>query len=576
MKTRREFLQTSLCAGATAMLPFNGDASLLGPESGSAHERPNIVFILADDMGFSDIGCYGSEIETPHLDSLARGGLRFTDFHNSPRCCPSRAALLTGMYAQQAGMGMMTSDHGTYPYPGYAGDLSENCVTVAEALKAGGYTTLMTGKWHLTPLNVGKHNYPLQRGFDRYYGIINGAASYFDPATLTRDNEPIDVKELGKDYYLTDAIGDYSAQFIADAAKLDKPFFLYAAFTAGHWPLMAKEETIAKYKGRYAGGWDKLRAERHARQLASGIVKAEWGITPRDPRVPAWERASFHEWEERRMEVYAAQIDSLDQNIGKIVGKLRELGLLENTMICFMSDNGGNYEEIGRIAPGRPHPATMPVETKDGLPVVPGNDPSIMPGPATTYASYGIPWGNASNTPFRLYKHYAHEGGISTPFIVHWPRGLKSTGLTHAIGHEIDFMPTCLEIAGVRYPATSKSGTTPPPLEGKSLVPVFAGRGLADRALFWEHEGNHAVREGKWKLVSKFPDSWELYDMEADRTEMHDLAEQYPDRVKKMVADYAEWLRRAGVQPWPMPETPPSAEREGAMTAPPYLLHDRL
>ncbi|HEV2484537.1 MAG TPA: arylsulfatase [Terracidiphilus sp.] len=574
MKTRREFLQTSICAGASAMLPFPAEA--LPADRHDAGQRPNIVFILADDMGFSDIGCYGSEIETPHLDELARAGLRFTDFHNSPRCCPSRAALLTGMYAQQAGMGMMTSDHGTYPYPGYAGDLSESCVTVAEALKSGGYTTLMTGKWHLTPLNVGKHNYPLQRGFDRYYGIINGAASYFDPASLTRDNEPIDVKELGKDYYLTDAIGDHSAQFIDDAAKLGKPFFLYAAFTAGHWPLMAKEELIAKYKGRYAGGWDKLRAERHARQLTSGIVKAEWEITPRDPRVPAWERASFHEWEERRMEVYAAQIDSLDQNVGKIVGKLRELGLLENTMICVMSDNGGNYEEIGRIGPGRPRSASMPEVTKDGLPVIPGNDPSIMPGSATTYASYGIPWGNASNTPFRLYKHFAHEGGVSTPFIVHWPRGLKSTGLTHAIGHEIDFMPTCLEIAGVSYPAKSKAGTTPPPLEGKSLVPVFNGRGLADRSIFWEHEGNHAVREGKWKLVSRFPNSWELYDMEADRTEMHDLAEQYPDRVKKMVADYAEWATRAGVQPWPMPETPQGPERTGTMIAPPYLLHDRL
>ena len=276
------------------------------------------------------------------------------------------------------------------------------------------------------------------------------------------------------------------------------------------------------------------------------------------------------------MEVYAAQIDSLDQNVGKIVGKLREVGLLENTMICFMSDNGGNFEELPQIPAGRPRSASMPEVTKDGLPVIPGNDPSIMPGSATTYASYGIPWGNVSNTPFRLYKHYAHEGGISTPFLVHWPHGIKTTGITHAICHEIDFMPTCLEIAGVPYPAKTKAGTPPPPLEGRSLVPVFADSGLADRSLFWEHEGNHAVREGKWKLVSKFPDSWELYDMEVDRTEMHDLADKYPDRVKKMVADYAEWATRAGVQPWPMPETPQGAERSGTMIAPPYLLHDRL
>jgi len=575
MKTRREFLQNSLCAGAAAVLPITQDAAFAEPASRHAQKKPNIIFILADDMGFSDIGCYGSEIDTPHLDALAKGGLRFTDFHNSPRCCPSRAALLTGMYSHQAGMGMMTADYGTYPYPAYAGDLSEKCVTIAEALKAGGYTTLMTGKWHQTPLTVGKHNYPLQRGFDRYYGIINGAASYFDPASLTSDNDPTEVSKDDKDYYLTNAIGDKSVEFIGGAAQTGKPFFLYAAFNAGHWPLMAPEEAIAKYKGRYSGGWDALRKSRHAKQLAMGIVQAEWGLTPRDPRVPAWELASFHEWEERRMEVYAAQIDILDQNVGKIVEKLRQLGILEDTMICFMSDNGGNFEEMARIPAGRPRPEYMPHETRYGQPVIPGNDPAIMPGPATTYASYGIPWGNASNTPFRLYKHYAHEGGISTPFVVHWPNGLKKTGIVHTIGHEIDVMPTCLEAAGVAYPTASKAGTPPPPLEGRSLMPVFAGQQIPERSLFWEHEGNSAVREGKWKLVSRFPDSWELYDMERDRAEMHDLADQYPERVKKMLADYAAWAERVGVQPWPMPQTP-AGQRTGAMTAPEYLLKDRI
>ena len=573
MKTRREFLQTSLCVGAAAMLPLPGEATPV--HSDAVDQRPNIVFILADDMGFSDIGCYGSEIETPNLDALARGGLRFTDFHNSPRCCPSRASLLTGMYAHQAGMGLMTSDYGTYPYPGYAGDLSENCVTIAEALKASGYTTLMTGKWHLTPFTVGKHNYPLQRGFDHYYGIIGGATSYFDPGSLTRGNDPIEVSKEDKDYYLTDAIGDHSAQFIGDAAKTGKPFFLYAAFTAGHWPLMAPEKTIAKYKGRYAAGWDALRETRHAKQLSMGIVQQEWGLTPRDPRVPAWEFASIHEWEERRMEVYAAQIDHLDQNVGKIVSKLRQLGILDNTMIYFMSDNGGNFEEMARIPDGQARSSSMPYKTKDGLPIFPGNDPSIMPGSATTYASYGIPWGNTSNTPFRLYKHYAHEGGIATPFIVHWPRGLNQKGITHAIGHEIDVMPTCLEIAGVGFPSASKAGTQPLPLEGKSLVPILGGRQIAERSLFWEHEGNHAVREGKWKLVSRFPDSWELYDMERDRTEMHDLGDQYPDRVKKMANDYAMWAKRVGAQPWPMPETPRGNERDGGLPSPGYLLKDR-
>jgi arylsulfatase A-like enzyme len=549
VKTRREFLHNSLCAGAGALLAFRG-----AEPTAAAAPRPNIVFILADDMGFSDIGCYGSEIETPNLDALAAGGLRFTDFHNSPRCCPSRAALLTGMYAQQAGMGLMTSDYGRYPYPGYAGELSQHCVTMAEALK----------------------DYPLQRGFDRYYGIINGAASYFDPASLTLDNEPVEVAKDDQDYYLTDAIGDYSAKFIDEAAEKEKPFFLYAAFTAGHWPLMAPQSAIAKYKGRYTKGWDALRAERHSRQINMGLVRQEWGLTGRDPRVPAWELASFHEWEQRRMEVYAAQIDLLDQNIGKIVNKLRQRGLIDNTLIFFMSDNGGNFEEMSRIAPGQTRPGFMPEKTKGGLPIVPGNDPSIMPGPATTYASYGIPWGNASNTPFRLYKHYAHEGGISTPFIVHWPSGLAQKGLTHEIGHEIDVMPTVLEASGVSYPAVSKAGTPSPPLEGKSLLPVFAGKALPERLLFWEHEGNCAVREGRWKLVSRFPDAWELHDMESDRTERYDLAEEQSERVKKMAADYTAWAGRVGVQAWPMPETPLGPERDGAMVSPDYLLHDRI
>ena len=580
MKTRREFLQTGLGAGAAALLPVQ---EVQAEASGQSHaassakvhgSRPNIIFILADDMGFSDLGCYGSEIDTPNLDALAKGGLQFTDFHNSPRCCPSRAALMTGLYSHQAGMGLMTSDYGRYPYPAYVGDLSQSCVTIAEALKPAGYNTLMVGKWHLTPLTVGQHNYPLQRGFNHYYGIIDGAASYFDPASLTRDNTPITVPKDRHDYYLTDALGDNAVQYIEGAAHGEQPFFLYAAFTAGHWPLMAPEQTIAKYKDRYATGWDKLRAERHAKQLARGIVQKRWGITARDPRVPMWELASNHDWEMRRMAVYAAQIDKLDQNVGKIVNKLRELNILDNTLIFFMSDNGGNFEELGRQKADAKRPPYMPYRTKEGQEVVPGNDPTIMPGPATTYASYGIPWGNSSNTPFRLYKHYAHEGGISTPFLAHWPKGIAKNGLSHVIGHEIDVMPTCLDVAGATYPTTTKAGTPPPPMQGKSLVPVLEGRPLPERSLFWEHEGNCAVREGKWKLVSRFPDYWELYDMEADRTEMHDIADLYPDRVRSMATAYADWAKYVGAQPWPMPETP-ERERAGAMPSPPYLRQDR-
>ena len=551
-------------------------ADLRSSEARSRDARPNIIFILADDMGFSDIGCYGSEIDTPHLDALAKGGLQFTDFHNSPRCCPSRAALMTGLYSHQAGMGMMVSDYGRYPYPAYRGDLDENCCTIAEALRPAGYQTLMVGKWHLTPLMIGEHNYPLQRGYDRYYGIIDGAASYFDPGSLTRDNTPISVGADDPDYYFTDALGDNATRFIEDAARSPKPFFMYAAFTAGHWPLMAPEEAIAKYKGRYAGGWDKLRAERHARQLSMGVVDERWELTPRDPRVPEWEMASYHEWEMRRMAVYAAQIDKLDQNVGKIVSKLRQLGIFDNTLIFFMSDNGGNFEEMGRLPTYDIRPPHMPYRTKFGQGITPGNVPSIMPGPATTYASYGIPWGNCSNTPFRLYKHYAQEGGISTPFIAHWPKGISSSGLVKAIGHEIDVMPTCIDVAKTAYPSTSKAGTPPTPLAGLSLTPLFNGRELKPRSLFWEHEGNHAMREGNWKLVSRFPYNWSLYDMERDRTEMHDIADQHVDLVKKMADDYEVWAQRVGVQSWPMPETPPGDVRTGAMGLPEYLRRDRM
>ena len=540
MKTRREFLQSGLCASAAAMLPLQPNSTSGQTGRGPAGKRPNIVFVLADDMGFSDIGCYGSEIDTPNLDSLGHGGLRFTDFHNSPRCCPSRAALLTGLYSHQAGMGMMTSDHGTYPYSAYAGDLSENCVTIAEALKAGGYTTLMAGKWHLTPVGIGKHNYPLQRGLDRYYGIINGAASYFDPASLTSGNDPIEVSKDDKDYYLTDAIGDSCVQFIDDASKQGRPFFLYAAFTAGHWPLMAPEASIAKHKGRYAAGWDALRRERHAKQLSMGIVQPRWELTARDPRVPAWELASFHDWEQRRMEVYAAQISKLDENVGKIIAKLRQLGVFENTMICFMSDNGGNFEEMARIQPGQSRPGFMPKETKDGLPVIPGNDPSIKPGPATTYASYGIPWGNVSNTPFRLYKHYAHEGGISTPFIVHWPAGLRTQASRMQSATKSTSCRHASNWPASRIPRTVKLGPLLLPSKAKALF-LYSNASTSGAVAFLGTRGKHAVREGAWKLVSRFRMHGSSTIWRQDRTEMHDLADKYPDRVKKMAADYAVW-----------------------------------
>lgn len=581
MPTRRDFLQEmSLVAGAlTAPSVLNGAGIVPGDR---VSERPNIVLILADDMGYSDIGCYGGEIATPNLDHLAAGGLRFSQFYNAPRCCPSRASLLTGLYSHQAHMGLMTSDYGRYPFPGYEGNLSKSSVTIAEALRSAGYTTLMSGKWHLTPVaetTTGvapedKSNWPLQRGFDRYYGILAGAANYYDPATLTRGNESI--CEPAPDFYLTDGIADNAMTMLQEVSSHNKPFFLYTAFNAPHWPLQAPEAAVAKYRKRYAEGWDELRSQRHAKQLQMKLLDPRWTLTPRDARVPAWSRASYKDWEIERMAVYAAQVDVMDQGIGRIVAQVERMGRLDNTLILFMADNGGNYEEIGHIAKGAKRPIYMPERTKSGEAVVPGNDPKIMPGPATTFQSYGGPWGNVSNTPFRMYKHFAHEGGISTPLVAHWPKGIRARGgITQQLSHEIDIMATCLEISGSAYPSRAKSGAATPPPEGRSLLPVLQGRSIADRGmLFWEHEGNCAVRDGKWKLVSAFPDTWELYDMDADRTEMHNLANDRPDQVDRLASAYRQWARRVGAQPWPMPQTP-LGERGGSLPLPDYLKSDR-
>lgn len=561
MANRRDFIRMGAGVAVTTLRERSSASQLNQLPSGS---QPNIILILADDMGFSDIGCFGSEVSTPNLDRLASRGIRLNQFYNNPRCCPSRASLLTGLYAQQAHMGMMVADYGRYPFPQYAGDLSARSLTIAEGLKTVGYNTAMVGKWHLTPEKpeVGKHNWPLQRGFDKFWGMIAGHSVYFDSKVLIHDNEPIKMPG-GADAYLTDAWADHASKYVDELANEKKPFFLYCAFNAPHWPIQAPEEQIQKYAERYAGGWDSLRVERHRKQIAMGIVDSEWQLSPRDPRVPAWEQASNKDWEMRRMAVYAAMIDRLDQGIGRILAKVEQAGIAENTLIIFMSDNGGNAEEIAR---GK-HPIAGPCEV--GMTCA-GNVPGVMPGGENTFQSIGIPWGNCANTPFRLYKHYAHEGGISTPFIACWPRVIKPVKKPiNAIGHETDLMPTFLEAAGATYPSRVAAGPLPA-LVGESLMQVFAGKQRRRGPIFWEHEGNKAVRDGKWKLVSRFPEGWHLYDMEADRTELHDLAEIQPERTMSMSAMYDAWAKQIGVQPWPMPQTPPGA-RTGAMLTPPYL-----
>jgi arylsulfatase A-like enzyme len=561
MPTRREFIRNGTCVAATSFAGRSAIAAFEPPIAPVSGSKPNIILILADDMGFSDIGCFGSEISTPNLDRLASRGIRISQFYNNPRCCPSRASIMTGLYSQQAGMGMMTSDYARYPYPGYVGDLSAQTLTVSEALKSVGYNTAMVGKWHLTPTEneapgISKHNWPLQRGFDKYWGMISGSSVYFNSKALVHDNDPIPMPGAPESY-LTDLWAEHAVSYVDELAKTKNPFFLYCAFNAPHWPLQAPEDLIQKYSRRYAGGWDALREERHQKQISMGVVDARWPLSPRDPRVPAWDKAGDKEWEMRRMAVYAAMIDRLDEGIGRILAKVEETGIAENTLILFMSDNGGNAEELGR-----------PANTAPGM--LRGNSPNVMPGPANTFESIGIPWGNCANTPFRLYKHYTQEGGISTPFIACWPKVIQSSNTpVNAVGHETDLMPTFLEISGAKYPDRIKAGPLPA-LAGESLVPIFAGKSRDRAPIYWEHEGNRAVRDGRWKLVSRYTESWELHDMEADRTEMRNLAQAESDRVKTMSKMYDAWANRVGVQPWPMPQTP-QRERGADLEIPPYL-----
>ena len=515
-------------------------------------DRPNIVLIMNDDMGFSDIGCYGGEVRTPSLDALAAGGLRMTQFYNTARCCPTRASILTGLHPHQTGVGHMTGDD---ELEGYRGDLNFDCVTIAEALAAAGYATYMSGKWHVTR-HAGaegpKHSWPCSRGFERYYGIITGAADYFNPKTLTIDNERIETPE--GDYFITDAISDRAIEFAGEHAenKPEQPFFMYVAYTAPHWPLHAHDEDIARYRGRFDAGWDSLRRQRLNRMVEMGIVHPNWKLTDRDPGQPPWEDAENKQWQARRMEVYAAQIDRMDAGIGRIVEALAANGQLDNTLILFLADNGGCAEELTpRMKRHAWCSDIVQQYTRDGREVRFGNLPEFTPGGEDTYQSYGVPWANVSNTPFREYKHWVHEGGIATPLIAHWPLRLKNAGaLRHHPGQLPDIMATFLNVAGAEYPS-EHNGHQILPLEGFSLMPILEDDKPGDRdALYWEHEGNCAIRRGKWKLVCKYGRPWELYDMETDRTEMNDLAGGHPELVAELSDMHEAWARRCRVVPW--------------------------
>ena len=534
--------------------------------------RPNIILILADDMGYSDLGCYGSEIRTPNLDRLAASGLRFSQMYNSARCCPSRASLLTGLNPHQTGVGHMMDALGPDSYQGY---LNQNCATVADTLRAGGYATYMSGKWHVggrynllddnrwEELKGGiEYPIPTQRGFDRFYGIVAGSANYFFPRLLMEDDRFIELDPNG--YYFTDAITDNAVKMLDENAAAnsaasanggdEKPFFLHVTYTAPHWPLHAHEEDIARYEGKYRDGWDTLRTNRHEELKASGILSDRWEISPRNASAGDWQDERNKDWEDLKMATYAAMIDRMDQGIGRILDKVREMGAEENTLVMFLSDNGGCAEFLAEDTQ-RPEPSQYASPNPNGTPIKMGNIVGQRPGPGDTFMSYDLPWANASNSPFRLFKRWTHEGGISTPFIVNWPERIKEPGIVHEPTHISDIAATCIEAAGAQYP-TELNGNAITQIEGVSFLDAInTGAWKRNLPIYWEHEGSRAVRIDNWKLVAEIGGEWELYDMDEDRTELSNLVEANAPKADEMIALYDVWAERCGVHPWPLSPT---------------------
>ena len=522
------------------------------------NQKPNIILILADDMGFSDLGCFGSEIKTPNLDKLANNGLKFSQMYNTARCCPSRASLLTGVYPHQAGIGHMVGNYGISEYQGY---LSNNTATIAEVLRTGGYRTQMSGKWHVggnAPLrdnenwNPGdrEHPTPNQRGFDHFWGTMAGGGNYFSPKTLMDNDKKIDVDT--HDFYYTEKITDHAVEMINESVTDSKPFFSYIAYTAPHWPLHAKKEDIEKYQNIYDNGWDKLRQERYKKLKDLGIIKESWNISARDKDAEKWENVVHKEWEASRMEVYAAQIDNLDQGVGRIIESLENNNIRNNTVIMFLSDNGGCAEFLAEDT-NTPDNLMFDVPLWDGTKLKMGNNPNIKPGDRDTFQSYDIGWSNASNTPFRLHKRWVHEGGISTPFIINWPEKIITSNIIERTSHIMDISATIYDIAETNYPSSIESNSIIE-LEGESFYKNLLENQKQSRSktIFWEHEGNKAVRKGKWKLVCEENSQWELYDMLDDRTELFDLSNKFPEIVNELSNEYIDWAKRIKVLPWPI------------------------
>ena len=484
-----------------------------------AADRPNILIILTDDMGFSDLGCFGGEIETPNLDRLAANGLRFTEFYNTARCWPTRATMMSGRYSD---------------------GLSGKQVTIPEVLKTAGYQTGMVGKWHLG--NNPKKNGPIQRGFDDFYGTMTGAGSFWDPYTLTRNTDPIEAE--GDDYYYTDVIGEEAVRQIQAFAKRDQPFFQYVAFTAAHWPLHAPEKTVQKYMKRYEGGWEKLRNDRYARMLEMGIIdKQRWPLPPMERGVRDWESIDHKPWRIRNMAVYAAMVDHMDQAVGRIVDALTRTEQLDNTLIIYFHDNGACHEHLSGNGWNTANNILAKAK-KAGKTIAVGDVYSVPMGGPDTYGSVGHNWACAQNTPMRRYKANVHNGGACTPAIVHWPAGLKTKpgSISSQRGHVIDMMATCIDLAGAKYP-DSFNGKAIDPHESLSLVPIFKGEQVdREHAYLFNHSGTHAVVQGDYKIVRERKGPWALYNLAKNRTETNNLADMDPERVQSMAEIWnARW-----------------------------------
>ncbi|MCY4205728.1 MAG: arylsulfatase [Bacteroidetes bacterium] len=489
----------------------------------TSSERPNILIILADDLGYSDIGAYGGEIHTPVLDSLAENGVRFRQFYNAGRCCPTRASLLTGRYPHGVGMGAMVSpvdkELTIGPYQGY---LSESAVTLAEMLQDAGYSTYMSGKWHVGERPI---HWPRMRGFERYFGLISGASSYYEIIEnqprlrqMALDDDPWSPPDSG--FYMTDAFTDYAVDFLQSHTS-NKPFLLYLSYTAPHWPLHALPEDIAKYAHRYDRGWDTLRHERFTRMLELGVIGSAHSLSPQTSGLSSWQQAiDKGEWA-LRMSVYAAMVDRMDQGIGRVVDQLRSMNSLSNTIIFFLSDNGASAESV------------------DGRQLHRLNTHVGEPG---SYLAYEEPWANASNTPFRLYKQWMHEGGIATPLIIHWPARIRRSGrIIDTPAHVIDLMATIADVAQASLPHT----------DGKSLLSLLDSPGYSapDRTFYWEHMGNRAIRQGDWKLLwDRERSEWKLYNLALDATELYDLSGEEPQIAVHLQHRWEAWADSIGVR----------------------------